>query len=304
MSWARLDDTAHGHPKFTEAGLEAVGLWTLMLSHCAGYLTDGRVKRGDALLRAGSAEKLDELAKRLVAAGLWELLPSGDGWQVHDYLEFNPSRVKVLADREARKAGGQKGAAKRWSGAAPIGPPMGPVMGGPMVAPIGSRDAPVPSRPVPVPTQIQKRDRIAPAAPLTLTGEATRKPATRPKGPKSADVEASSPDLQALKLHYAERYAAAHDGQAPTFSSWSRAMAALRELLELRGSLDAARAVVTNAMADAWTAKNRPQPWELVADVNKHLVAPTSGRKNGFQETPPEGRAWESGLDEPLSGAG
>jgi hypothetical protein len=53
-------------------------------------------------------------------------------------------------------------------------------------------------------------------------------------------------------------------------------MGAMKELLALRGSLEAASAIVTHAFADPWTAKNRPQPWELVQDTNKHVTAPVA----------------------------
>jgi hypothetical protein len=180
VSWNRLDDGLHSHPKAQDAGLEAMGLWCLTLSHCGAYLTDGHLKRAAAHRIACSEKKLDELSSRLVAAGLWELHPSGDGWQVHDYAEYNPSREQVLAEREARRAGGQKGAARRWAGSAPIAPPMTPPIGPPKGGPIGSADAPVPSRsrpdpdPVPLPDPTEKKQRGASRAqlPLVDAGEA------------------------------------------------------------------------------------------------------------------------------------
>jgi hypothetical protein len=108
VSWAKLDDTLHAHPKATDAGLEAMGLWVLTLSHCGAYLTDGHVRRPIALRTAGSAEVLERLAANLVRVGLWELHPGGDGWQVHDYLEFNPSRLEVRAQRSATERRGRE----------------------------------------------------------------------------------------------------------------------------------------------------------------------------------------------------
>ena len=116
MSWTRLDDTLHGHPKALAAGLEAMGLWVVGLSYCGQYLTNGHLTRPAASRLAGG--RLDELSARLVASRLWDLDPSGDGWQIHDFLEFNPSRVEVLAQREGlsqkRADAGRKGAAARW----------------------------------------------------------------------------------------------------------------------------------------------------------------------------------------------
>jgi hypothetical protein len=106
MPWVKLDDGLHGHPKAAKAGLEALGLHMLALTHCSAYLTDGRVS---AEFVIGKALKRSEaLAGRLVDAGLWEL--NCDGWVIHDYLIYNPSREKVLAKRAAeseRKAAGR-----------------------------------------------------------------------------------------------------------------------------------------------------------------------------------------------------
>lgn len=112
MAFALMDDQIAGHPKFARAGLEAVGLWALCLSHCSAYLTDGRIDRATAERFAGA--KLEKLAHKLVTCGdpgrpgLWDV--TDGGWQMHDYLDWNPSREQVLAKREqerARKADGR-----------------------------------------------------------------------------------------------------------------------------------------------------------------------------------------------------
>ncbi len=46
-------------------------------------------------------------ARRLEDVGLW--LPSSEGWQINDYLKYNPSREKVLATRQARADAGRRG---------------------------------------------------------------------------------------------------------------------------------------------------------------------------------------------------
>ena len=72
------------HPKFLNIGLQATGLWTRTLSHCAAYLTDGHVSRATVNSIVGSPNLAEQLTVQLVGAGLWETHPSGDGWQVHD----------------------------------------------------------------------------------------------------------------------------------------------------------------------------------------------------------------------------
>lgn len=106
MAWGKLDDSLDNHPKARRAGLEALGLWTRSISHAAGYLTDGAIDAGWLEERAGKrAGKLGEL---LIVAGLWE--PVDDGFVIHDYLDYNPSREEVLRKRATeskRKADGK-----------------------------------------------------------------------------------------------------------------------------------------------------------------------------------------------------
>lgn len=95
MAWFKVDDQLHSHPKARRAGLEAMGLWLVAGSHCMSYLTDGFVEEWFVLSWPNGAE----LAERLVGTGLW--LKLENGWQFHDWAEFQPTREKVEAEREA-----------------------------------------------------------------------------------------------------------------------------------------------------------------------------------------------------------
>lgn len=95
MMWLRIDDQFSDHPKLVRAGDLAAWLHVCGLCYCARHLTDG-------LIPLGQAERMDysgERIERLVSAGLWE--KTEDGYLVHDYLDYNPSRAEVLASREA-----------------------------------------------------------------------------------------------------------------------------------------------------------------------------------------------------------
>lgn len=106
MPWGRLDDSFDAHRKVRRAGNEAAGIYARGLSYCAGALTDGHIDPEWLEERAGRrAARVGEL---LVVAGLWE--PNSDGFVIHDYLDFNPSRSEILERRAAdsrRKAGGR-----------------------------------------------------------------------------------------------------------------------------------------------------------------------------------------------------
>lgn len=103
MTWARLDDNFHSHPRTLMSGIEANGLFARGLSYCAHYLTDGFIPKEWAIQQAGKKP-----ITRLINAGLWAEVE--EGYMVVGYLERNPSKVKVEADRKrerAKKAGGK-----------------------------------------------------------------------------------------------------------------------------------------------------------------------------------------------------
>ncbi len=81
----------------------------------------------------------------------------------------------------------------------------------------------------------------------------------------------SSPDSKQLWEVYFQAYERVR-GQKPVFdkSEASRAGKAFNDLLSKAQGLDPAKRVITNAFSDEWTAANRCQPWEILADVNKH----------------------------------
>lgn len=95
MTWFRVDDEWFCHPKVMGLGLAARGLWVTAGSWCANRLTDGFVPTS-ALSRFGATKRH---ASELVAAGLWTEVENG--YQFWDWLHFQPSKEKVLADREA-----------------------------------------------------------------------------------------------------------------------------------------------------------------------------------------------------------
>jgi hypothetical protein len=118
MSWIRLDEDFPDHPKIIAAGPLAAWLHVKAIGYCNRYLTDGFVPRAKARtleswedvtpLRdayatdALTSEKVsDHLIQRLVAAAMWRVVDGG--YQIHDYLKFQPSREKVLAEREAER---------------------------------------------------------------------------------------------------------------------------------------------------------------------------------------------------------
>lgn len=102
MTWVRIDDRVHAHPKFRlawELEPASVGLELFALSHSAAYLTDGTVEARFVQPWFRTAVRRRRATEALVESGLW--VPNGAGWEIHDYLDYNESRDQTLARRRA-----------------------------------------------------------------------------------------------------------------------------------------------------------------------------------------------------------
>lgn len=103
MPHFRVDDKLHSHPKARQAGLEAMGLWTMSGSYCMDYLTDGFVP--DWFVK--SWPKGPALARKLVTAGLWHDAEheGATGWRFHQFNDIGrqDTREQVEAHREAAR---------------------------------------------------------------------------------------------------------------------------------------------------------------------------------------------------------
>jgi hypothetical protein len=108
MTWFKVDDGFHSHPKVLAAGNEAAGLWVRCCSWSSQHLTQGVIP-SEIVALYGSPEA----AQRLVDVGLWRV--TDGGYKVRDFLRYNPSKKRVEQDRadaaerqrrarEARKA--------------------------------------------------------------------------------------------------------------------------------------------------------------------------------------------------------
>jgi hypothetical protein len=101
MTWFKVDDKLHAHPKAEKAGHEAIGLWCLAGSWCSDQLTDGHITEERCVRLIGDRKAALKLAHRLVDAGLW--VRTVDGYQFHDWLHRNPSAQEVKAEKERKR---------------------------------------------------------------------------------------------------------------------------------------------------------------------------------------------------------
>ena len=97
MTWIKLDDGFADHPKLLKAGPLGLAVHVRALCYCARHLTDGFIPRNAVtlLLRDVSNAKIPRI---LVSCGLW--IKQRNGYQIKDYLDYNPSREQVLAARK------------------------------------------------------------------------------------------------------------------------------------------------------------------------------------------------------------
>jgi hypothetical protein len=177
MPWGRVDDKHWHHEKILELEDDlrkgCIALYWLAISWCNDRLTDGRVPAGTVRTLGGDREEADEL----VRVGLWEV--DGRGYRVHDFLDFNKSKVQVETERAQRIEAGRLGAAARWNGGPPSGSPNGPPNGPPSTSPSeptgeldGGSDAPVSRNPSPESVRSIRPRAVAPLrAPMEETND-------------------------------------------------------------------------------------------------------------------------------------
>lgn len=116
MPWVRIDDEFPHHPKVTTVGPFGVALQVAALCYCNHFLTDGFLPFG-AVRTLLDFNRLGEnigdhvevwvelgamnIAGRLVKAGIWEEVEGG--FRIHDYGDYQPSRIEVEAEREKNR---------------------------------------------------------------------------------------------------------------------------------------------------------------------------------------------------------
>jgi hypothetical protein len=101
MPWVRLDDRFPSHRKVALLSDRAFRLYISGLCWCSENLTEGKILDRE-LAVVSRVRGLKAAAKELEEAHLWDRVSGG--WQIHDYLEYNPERAKIQADRQANAA--------------------------------------------------------------------------------------------------------------------------------------------------------------------------------------------------------
>ena len=134
MTWVRIDESFPEHPKVSAAGGDAAWLHVCAMCYCNRFLTDGFVPTS-VLARLSDRKRPTALAAKLVEVGIWDV--TDNGWQIHDFLAYQPSKEKVENDRESAR---QRMANARGS-SADVRPNSGRSSPNPSPSPSGPSDS-------------------------------------------------------------------------------------------------------------------------------------------------------------------
>lgn len=269
--WFRVDDKSAFHSKVLLAGNSAWGVFCRAGAWSAGELTDGKIPTRVGL-KIGSKKTWD----RLEIVGLVERI--SDGWQIHDWSDWNPSSEVAKAVEASKRAKAQNAAIARWSRRIVDAPSIAPSIAS-CTAPSINTDAPsnaasnasgicstmppardpVPSRPVQYQTDPEREPtppslRTRPDAPST-GGSAPPNPPT-PK--KSRTVRSVLPESWSpTEAHYEQ---ASREGAKPR--SWVDGEAArMRDWAESKGERKASwDAAFRNWIRTALERQSSPGP--------------------------------------------
>lgn len=110
MTWFKVDDRFHSHPKVLATEPAALGLWVVAGAWSSANLLDGFVP-DQALPRLLPGSEM--LAEKLVTAGLWKRVRAG--YQFHDWTDYNPSAEEVRTLQKQRADAGRKGGLSKGS---------------------------------------------------------------------------------------------------------------------------------------------------------------------------------------------
>lgn len=130
MPWIRIDDHFDEHPKLAAAGPLGWAMWMAGLAYCNRNLTDGFIPwskapglvsweyldaTGPTRIYIGTGSMVHEegavtseyVIEVLIDVGLWDRVKNG--YQVHDFDQYQPTKAVVMAERAKKVAAGQAG---------------------------------------------------------------------------------------------------------------------------------------------------------------------------------------------------
>lgn len=106
MAWVKLDDRFARHRKVRKLSDAAFRLHVSAMCWAAEEETGGYIP-SDELALVSDVRRPDTALEELVDRHLWEVRE--DGWEIHDFADYNPTPEKAAEIREKRRLAGQRG---------------------------------------------------------------------------------------------------------------------------------------------------------------------------------------------------
>lgn len=216
--WFKVDDSFYSNPKTAMLSDGATALWLRSGSWSAQQLTGGFVPARMVPMFRGSNDSVRELCD----AGLWAYDEQKDGYQFHDWSDYQPDGEEVDALRKKRSEAGKRGANRRWGKPenGKNGKTDGKCHGKPMAnawQDDGKSMANVCPVPVPVPEKKEKEEyssSFSKEIGVKDFGESRECGETD----KTLAVEYPNLDLESAWLAFADR----HQGETRAVNDWAR----------------------------------------------------------------------------------
>lgn len=111
MPWVRLDEHFPSHRKVRPLTDAAFRLHVSGICWAARHLTDGFIPQME-LPYVSDVRNPEKAVTALEHRCLW--IPGPLGWQINDYLEYNPPATEVEKARSERVEKARKAAKVRW----------------------------------------------------------------------------------------------------------------------------------------------------------------------------------------------
>ena len=110
MPWLKIDDRFDTHPKTLAVWTRsraAVALDVFAMTYASRHSTDGHVPAAAVMLWLPDEAERTEAIAVLVDVGRWR--ETADGYEVVDFLDYNPTAAQTAERRARRAAAGRKG---------------------------------------------------------------------------------------------------------------------------------------------------------------------------------------------------
>jgi hypothetical protein len=215
MSWLRIEGRMPQHRKVAPLSDAAFRLHVTAKCWCVSEESDGLIPSAipKTLTAAPREKRLADVVAELMRAGLWEA--TEDGWLIHDFLTYNPSKAESQALRQARSAAGAAGGRSSGRARAEQARSKTEASASPIVEATSKQNStPIP---IPIPTPIPKN-------PTGSSGGGAAAPPAQPKRtpkPVTWPVDSWAGPTDAHRELAAEK---GHDAnyQADRMRDWAR----------------------------------------------------------------------------------